>query len=40
MVKALLSDPIGKSIESSHRIVAPILIVRKSTAPSPLNEEP
>jgi LacI family transcriptional regulator len=38
MVKSLLSDPTGKGIESRHRIVTPMLIVRKSTAINPLNE--
>lgn len=38
MVKSLLSDPTGKGMESRHRIVAPILIVRKSTAANPLSE--
>lgn len=34
MVKSLLSDPSGKSVGSRHRVVAPMLIVRKSTATS------
>jgi LacI family transcriptional regulator len=38
MVKSLLTDPNGKREESRHRIVSPMLIVRKSTAVTPLNE--
>jgi LacI family transcriptional regulator len=37
MVKSLLVDPDGVKIESRHRVVAPMLIVRNSTAVNPLS---